>query len=507
MTASPSDPGYTAGFYRETAPSHLAFAALSMGKSPGHAANPRRMLELGFGQGFGLALLAAANPDVAFEGYDFNPEHVRHARKLSEVAQLANLELSQAAFEQVAAAGGNADCDAIVLHGVLSWVAPETQRAIVEIVRQRMRPQGLLYVSYNCLAGWAPLAPVRQLMIDVKRATPGASEQQLARAVELLKTLRERNAPYFMAHPAAARHVDDLLQMDGRYLVHEFLGDHWGPLAFSQVAALFARADLSFTASATLTENIDRYAVRSDLLPFFSGAGDPILQESVRDFAGGKLFRRDVFMRGSAAESEAQAIAMFANLRFVLIVPRTRVQFIFFTPFGQLTGKPELYAPLVDALSQGPKSFAELLSLSGFGDGQTDALRECMILLVHSGQVMPVVHPAAADVDPARRFNRMVVDAAREGRTYDCLASPVTRAGIPVTEFGLLALVAVFDGKAQDHVEAARHGLSILARRDQRPRHGGQPIEDDQEAIEFLAEHMRPILHEAIPLWRRLGAL
>jgi hypothetical protein len=28
---------------------------------------------LGFGNGFGLALLAAANPDVAFEGYDFNP--------------------------------------------------------------------------------------------------------------------------------------------------------------------------------------------------------------------------------------------------------------------------------------------------------------------------------------------------------------------------------------------------------------------------------------------------
>jgi len=506
MTASPTDPGYTAGFYRETAPSHLAFAALSIGKSPGKAANPRRVLELGFGQGFGLALLAAANPDVAFEGYDFNPDHVRHARKLIEEAGLPNLDVSQAAFEQVAAGGGEADCDAIALHGVLSWVAPETQQAIVDIVRQRLRAQGLLYVSYNCLAGWAPLAPVRQLMIDVKRAMPGTSEQQLARAFELLKTLRERNAPYFVTHPAATRHVEDLLQMDARYLVHEFLGDHWGPLAFSYVAELFAGADLAFTASAILTDNIDQYAVRSDLLPFFSGAGDPTLQQGVRDFAGSKLFRRDVYTRGEAAGGGGHSIATFPDLRFVLIVPRAGVQFTFFTPIAKLTGKPELYAPLVDALSRQPRSFGELLSLPAFGEGQADTLTECLILLVHSGQVLPVMQPAA-DAAPAQRFNRMVVDAAREGRIYDNLACPVTRTGIPVTDFGLLALVAVFDGKAGDHVEAARYGLSILKRLDRRPRRGGQPIEDDQEATEFLADHMRPVLNEAIPLWRRLGAL
>ena len=506
MTASPTDPGYTAGFYRETAPSHLAFAALSKRRSPGHAANPRRMLELGFGQGFGLALLAAANPDVAFEGYDFNPDHVRHARKLIEAAQLANLSVSEAAFEQLALGGGETDCDAIALHGVLSWVAAETQKAIVEIVRQRLRPQGLLYVSYNCLAGWAPLAPVRQLMMDVKRAMLGSPEQQLMRALELLKTLRERNAPFFVEHPAAARYVDDLVQMDARYLVHEFLGEHWDPLAFSRVAALFAAADLSFTASATLTENIDHYAVRSDLLPFFSGAGDPILQESVRDFAGGKLFRRDVFTRGEASEGGARAIGTFPDLRFVMIVPRARLQFTFFTPFGQLTGKPELYAPLADALSQQPRTFDQLLALLAFGEAQASTLTECLILLVHSGQVLPAMQPAP-DAKPAQRFNRMVADAARDGRMYDSLACPVTRTGIPVTDFGLLGLVAVFDGKAQDHVEAARYGLSILKRLDRRPRRGGQPIEDDKEATEFLADHMRPVLDEAIPLWRRLGAL
>jgi SAM-dependent methyltransferase len=92
-----ADIGYTAGFYRETAPIHMAFVALTIGRSPGRGLYPKRMLELGFGQGFGLALLAAANPDVAFEGYDFNPEHVANAKRLIEGAGLANVMVSETA--------------------------------------------------------------------------------------------------------------------------------------------------------------------------------------------------------------------------------------------------------------------------------------------------------------------------------------------------------------------------------------------------------------------------
>src|SRR5215216_7735056 len=94
-----ADIGYTAGFYRETAPSHMAFAALSIGRSPGRALRPKRVLELGFGQGLGLSLLAAANPDVAFEGIDFNPEYVAHARRLIAEAKLEIIKVSESSFE------------------------------------------------------------------------------------------------------------------------------------------------------------------------------------------------------------------------------------------------------------------------------------------------------------------------------------------------------------------------------------------------------------------------
>ena len=45
----------------------------------------------------------------------------------------------------------------------------------------------------------------------------------------------------------------------------------------------------------------------------------------------------------------------------------------------------------------------------------------------------------------------------------------------------------------------------ILKALGRRPLKNLQPIDADNEAIDFLAEHMQPILDEAVPLWRRLG--
>ena len=155
------------------------------------------MLELGFGQGFGLSLLAAANPDVAFEGFDFNPEHVAHARRLIQGAGLTNVTVTETSFEDAAARGGDNDVDAIAMHGILSWVGSEARDAIVQIARQRLQPDGLMYVSYNCMPGWAPLAPIRQFMIQVKRRQAGRSDVQINAALDLVSKLKAGNAAYF----------------------------------------------------------------------------------------------------------------------------------------------------------------------------------------------------------------------------------------------------------------------------------------------------------------------
>jgi SAM-dependent methyltransferase len=501
-----ADIGYTAGFYRAMAPNHLAFAALSVGRSPGRAGQPRRVLELGFGQGFGLALLAAANPDVAFEGCDLNPGHVANARALASAAGLANVSFSQASFEEAAVRGGDADVDVVALHGILSWVSRPAQDAILAIIRQRLRPGGLLYVSYNCLPGWAPLAPIRALMREVACRTPGGSERQLARALDAVAELRRRNAVYFAANPAAARHLDGMLGMDPRYLAHEYLDEDWQPLPFGEVAARLGEAGLDYVGSATLAENLDQCAVPAATVPLLAQTEDPVLRETLRDFAANKQFRRDVFARGAKDFAGAEPHLTLTQLGFALAVPRSRASFQFAGPLCELTGRGDLYGPIADALADGIAGYRELAELPPFRQ-RSGLLLECLALLVHSGQVLPVLPSGPVDPGPAQRFNRLVVERARAGEIHDSLASPVTRTGIPVTDFGLLALAALFDGKAAEPGSAAEHALAILKALGRRPGENGRPLEDDGEAAAFLAGHMAPILEESVPLWRRLGVL
>jgi SAM-dependent methyltransferase len=491
-----ADLGYTAGFYRETAPSHMAFAALIIGRSPGHALHPKRILELGSGQGFGLSLLAAANPHIAFEGYDFNPEHVANTRRLIEGGGLANVTVSETSFEEAAARGGDNDLDVIALHGIFSWVARPIQDAIIAIMRQRLLPNGLAYVSYNCMPGWAPLAPIRQVMVEVKRRNPGRSERQLALALDLITRLREGNAAYFAINPAAGQHFDAMLKLDRVYLAHEYLHEHWDLFQFSDMAARLSEAKLSYLASATIPENFDG-SVPQNLQPLLAQTDDPVLKETIRDFAANKHFRRDLFARGSATLNSGEHRRALSELSFTLAAPRSRVD---------LTGREDLYLPIVNLLAQKNPSFDELLALPSFGEGKVGILLDCLVLLVHSGQILPIIGSEAVDAEPAQRFNRMIVGHCRTGRIYQYLAAPVAGTGIPVTDFGLLALAGILDGKTE-LVAVAKHAMSILKVLGQRPMRGGVLIEGEAEATSFLAEQMQPIVDDYVPLWRRLGVL
>jgi SAM-dependent methyltransferase len=501
-----ADVAYTAGFYPETAPAHMAFAALCRRRSPGLAWRPSRVLELGFGQGFGLALLAAANPDVAFEGCDFNAEHVAHARGLIADAELQNLAVTQASFEEIAARGGGRDVDVAIVHGVMSWIDRAGQDAAVAILRRRLRPDGIAYVSYNCMPGWAPLTPIRQLVLEVKRRNPGSSEQQLALALDLIAKLWQANAGYLAINPIAAHHVGSMLAMNRQYLAHEYLTEHGEPQQFSAVAELLAQAELSYAASADVLNNFDHYAVPQSVPPVIAQIIDPILGEAVRDFAGNRRFRRDLFARGVTELSPDAQRELLSRLSFAPVAPRGQMVFKFLGPASELNLKPEFHGAVADLLARENASFEELLALPGFGPDGAALLLDCLALLVYSGQARVLVDGDRVDVRPAQRFNRLIAERARAGRFYAHLASPIARSGLPVGDIGLLALAALFDGLVEP-AAAAPHILSVLTQHGRRPWRGNQPINDDADAIAFLVERLTSIFEQQVPLWRRLGVL
>ncbi len=176
---------YTSGFYRELAPGHLEFVALLSGVVPPHRGEGATYCELGCGQGFGLNLLAAANPAMQFWGFDFNPAQITNANRLAREAGLQNVTFRDLSFMEALKLPKDAlpSFDFIVLHGIYSWISDENRQAIVSFIEQRLKPGGLVYVSYNCMPGWAQVAPLQRLLREHAMRNPDRSDLQVDAAV------------------------------------------------------------------------------------------------------------------------------------------------------------------------------------------------------------------------------------------------------------------------------------------------------------------------------------
>ena len=498
-----SDIAYSIGYYREMAPDHVGYAALSLGKHPGGAVKPKRVLELGF------VLGAAANPQTEFEGCDFNPEHIMHARALAEGAGLTNVTIREASFQELAAEAreGQHDCDIIQLHGILTWVSDDAHRAIVEIARKRLKPGGLLYVSYNCMPGWAPMLPVRRYMLDQARVTSGNSMQKTAAAVQSLRAMMAGNARFFAANPQLEQRVERLGSMSMSYLPHEYLNQHWHIFHVADVAEMFGQAKLTFVGSATIAENIDGVSVPAEMREMVAQATDPIWKETLRDIAGNKQFRRDLYARGVIALNGSETLRRLHDTRFTLAMPRSAISFKLPSLLGELDAKPEIYGAIADRLAEEIVPFDAIVTLPELKEVGTGGTLQALALMIHAGQVLPILGEIETDHAPAQRLNRILADAATNGRIYGFLAAPAMRAGLPATSTEMFMLSAIFAGKESDPPQIALQVHDILKRLGISLNREGKPIIDPAELQQTLAQEVRTFLDEKLTLWKRLGAV
>lgn len=504
-----ADIPYALGFYRETVPAHIAFAAACVGKHPGLSLKPKRVLELGFGMGLGFIINAAANPATQFEGVDFNPLHVAHARGLADAAALTNVSLREASFQDLAheATEGQHDLDIIVLHGILTWVSAEAHEAIVEIARKRLRPGGLLYVSYNCMPGWAPVLPMQRLMRENAKRLAGRSDVQTGAGIELIKALIAEGAQYFRATPSLGDRVNKLALLDKSYLAHEYLNANWFIFHFADVAEMFGRAKLGFVGSATLIENLDNLAVPEGTRARIGAETDPIFKETLRDIAGNKQFRRDLFSRGGAATTAVEQTDLISSMRFVLAVPRQKVTYKFPSPVGELDGNADLYGPIVDLLAQRVASFSEIAALPAFRQAGQATAFQALGLLVHGGQVLPVPLGETPDPAPAQRLNRALAEASRAGRFYNFLAAPAAGSGVQVSNIDLFVLAALSSETSADVGALTEATLAIMDRLGSSPVKDGKAITDPADRRASVTNEVEIVLREKLPCWQRLGVV
>lgn len=496
--------GYTHGYYRELVPAMLSFAALVSGHEAVRQRTPLRYCELGCGQGFSANLIASANPSAEIYAADFNPTQIAGAQRLAADAGLSNVHFYDAAFAEFASEPSlPAQFDIIALHGIYSWISSANRRHIVSFIKQKLRPGGLVYISYNTLPGWAPVMPLRRLMVDEAGLRSGPIAPRVNEALAFAESLKLAGAAYFNHNPTLAARFDKLKGMQREYLAHEYFNADWTPFYFSDVAVELAEAKLSFACSAQILDQIDVVNLTAEQQTLLAGIDDPVRRQVLRDFIVNQQFRRDIFLKGALPLSVPEARALWGEQRFALTTLRADVPLKASGALGEANLQAEVYAPILDALASGPVTFREMSANRSIADLGWARITQALAVLVGTGHLQPCL-PATEDGKRAQRtraFNAAVLKRAEGSADLQFLASPVTGGGVSVDRIQQLFLA----GLAQKGGDPVAHAWAVLSAQGQTLLKDGQPLNGAEANIAELGGRFATFGQQRLPLLKQLG--
>ncbi len=506
-----TDVVYTTNFYREITPVWLATTALLLGQRPPDLTRPFRYADLGCGHGFTALVVAATCPEAEVWAFDFNPAHIEWATRLAASAGLTNVRFVEASFADLAERPDAAlpSFDVMVSHGVRSWISPENRRLMLEVIRQRLVAGGLAYVSYNVTTGWAGMVPLRRLMCLLEAANPARTDLAATAILDFIERVRVAGALFFQANPTIESRLDDIRKQDARYIAHEYLNRDWHPLMFAEVAEAMADTKCSFIGSATLSENIDALAAPAGMVPLLDQTTEPVLHQTLRDFASSQAFRRDLYRRGllPIAVSEHQML-----LDELVIAPMGQTvpdPITFATPIGTVTGRTEIYRPLFEMLVQGPVSLRQARQAPPYADRPLQELLQAVTLMIAGGYAHPVLpgSATAAARQATQRLNRAIAAANGHGAELPRLVAPLIGSALQVDLLETLMVGDLLSGCPADMdglTTSVLHGLERSGRTMQRE---GRPVTDPAELRTMAAEVVQRFLERRMPVLKTLGVL
>ena len=504
-----NDIEYSSHYYRELSPTHLNFAVLGQAIRPPSNGPGSTYCELGCGQGLGSIIVAATHPHMKVWGFDFNPAHISNAKRLVADAQLENVTFEDHSFEQLLAlpAGSLPEFDYIALHGIYSWISPENRNHIVRFIDRHLKPGGLVYVSYNCMPGWSVSAPMQRLIREHAVQAPDRSDRQVEAALAFARKLMEAKAGYFEQNPLVGKRLERLPTTDRRYLAHEYLNGHWHPLFHLDVAREMEAARLTYAASATILDNIDRMSLPPTMLALVEEAKDPGWRETLRDFARNQQFRRDIYVRGASRMPPAEQSARLSAVSIGLMVPRNAVKPSIETSLGTITPDQTTCPAILDALVERPHTIGELAALPEFKNKRSGAALLAVNLLVHPGYCHPMQKDWGAAVTASRSLNKAIADRLALGDVVGYAAVPAAGSGVRASFIELSLLHALQAGVPAEVPKLAEFVWSVMERTGQRLMKDRQRVESKQENLALLTSQLPPLVTNSVPVWRSLGIL
>jgi SAM-dependent methyltransferase len=480
-----ADEPYTVAYYPELAPPHLDLVCRMMGvlwEPPPDMA----ICEIGCGRGYTSLLLAGADPRRSVVGIDYNPAHVAEARAFAAEAGIANVSLLDADLAELSEAelARLPDFDLVIGHGIWTWVSDEVREGILRLLRRKVKPGGVVMLSYNALPGFARDIALQRLLRSVASLAAGGSIARSQEALEVVKALAATSPVQLHKTRLLGHLTDPQGGAEPAYIAHEFLAEHWRPAFHADLAADMARAQLAFVGSATLFENVPDLCMQPEQKAIAERMPPGPLRELIKDICLERPFRRDVFVRGLR---RADRTALLDPLVLGLQVeapkpPRLPVQ------VGTAELAPEMAEPILAALAEGPQTVGRLRSLP---PGRKPNAAELCLLLCATPTCLPMP-PDRPDPAAAARFNKA---AARRYRHIEGprlgICAPAAGAGIQAQSLELAIASDVLSWPEDTPAQRARRLAPDLP----------------EDRLAEARATIERVLQDRLPVWRRFAVV
>ncbi len=426
---------YPVRYHRELNPSLQRMALLTNNIA---APDPEKLtyLELGCGQGFSLLMLAVARPAAHFIGIDINPANLSRTQAMAQAAGVTNLRLLARSFADLAA-DEIPPCDVIALHGVWSWINADNRAHLLRLVAARLKPGGVLYISYNSLPGTASLTPLRELMVDAAARATGPLTERIDAGIAFAEKLRRCGAQFFSAQPEAAKRLSEILSAPRDYLAHEYFNADWTGFYHREVAAVLAPLGLRYGCSATFAENLEQLNFSQSALALLAEVQDPAARETLKDYVLNRAFRTDLFIRGGTPLSADEALRQLGATRFALVLaPHNFPGMSLQTPLGTVRPQVETYQVLMNALGAAPATMDQLAAMPDVQRAFPGIeLFNALLILLAIGIAEPALSAQSENERSkrVRRLNGFNAAGLALGAPLPVLASPVTGGALGLT--------------------------------------------------------------------------
>jgi predicted O-methyltransferase YrrM len=499
------DVEYTHGFYQELTPSLLAFLVLLQGvQAPDLGSSSLAYCELGCGQGFSTNLLAAANPHIQFHATDFNPGHIVGAQSLAQAGGLQNVHFYDDSFADFLDRSGLPDFDFVCLHGIYSWISPENRKTIVEFIRRKLKPGGLVYISYNAMPGWASMMPLRRLLLEHTAAQGSqiSGPSRVSNFLDLANKLGKLDTRFFASHPKLTKRIEKLKDQNPNYIAHEYFNEHSEPFYFMDLAQELAEAKLTWVGPANALENLDEINLTKEQRAFLGGIDDIALRQMTRDHIVDQQFRRDIFIKGAVRLSAQQVREQWLETRFVLSAKGSKIP-------RELRGLRHavklhngIYDPLIAALEKGPCTLREIMTEPALAQAGFNRLVQALTILVALGTCQPCL-PAQGLAErrlQTERFNKAVANHARSERKFSYFASPVSGGGIGADRISQLMWLSLHERET----DTARFVGNVLSAAGQRLLKDGKALNNAEHEAE-LRQRVAEFEENTLDTWTNLG--